>query len=63
MQRKQAIGKEELEGKAEGRVEGRVEEKESVIVNGHQQGLTIDLLAKLTQLTELEVQQIIDDNL
>ncbi len=43
----------------EGKVEGKMEEKVEVIKNGHIAGLPIDILAKLTQLTEEQVKQIL----
>lgn len=48
------------EGKMEGKVEGKMEEKTEVIKNGNRAGLSIEILAKLTQLTEEQVKQILE---
>lgn len=46
---------------AEGKAEGKIEEKRDVIKNGYENGLPIPVLAKLTQLSEKEVAQILKE--
>ncbi len=43
----------------EGKTEGKMEEKIEVIKNGHAAGLSVEVLAKLTQLTEEQIRQIL----
>ncbi|XCN73422.1 MAG: hypothetical protein Q3M24_01325 [Candidatus Electrothrix aestuarii] len=47
------------EGRAEGKEEGRIEEKRQVVINGLQQGLSIQMIATLTGLSEEEIVKIV----
>ncbi|MBK8621512.1 MAG: Rpn family recombination-promoting nuclease/putative transposase [Saprospiraceae bacterium] len=47
------------EGKLEGKLEGKTEEKIGVILKGFDKGLTISILAGITDLTEEDVQKIL----
>ena len=49
------------EGRAEGKEEGRIEEKRQVVINGLQQGLSIQMIATLTGLSEEEIEKIAEE--
>ncbi len=46
--------------KEEGKIEGKEEEKEQTVKRGLQEGLTIELLVKLTGLSEEKIRKIKD---
>lgn len=47
------------EGQEKGKIEGKIEGKMEVIRQGHLEGISIDVLAKLTGLPESEVKDIL----
>ena len=49
-------------GRQEGILEGIKGEKTKVILKGFEEGLTIKILANITNLTEQQVQQILTEN-
>jgi predicted transposase/invertase (TIGR01784 family) len=49
-----------IEGKMEGKIEGKIERDIEFVLNANEMGLSISDIAKLTQLTEAEVIEIIN---
>jgi predicted transposase/invertase (TIGR01784 family) len=47
------------EGWEKGREEGRLEEKRATVLNSYRAGLSIDVIASITELSTLEIEQII----
>ena len=50
-----------LEGKIEGKIEGKMEAKKETAINARKQGLPLDVIAAITQLSEEELNAIFSE--
>ena len=48
-----------IEGKIEGKLEGKIETQKEIVLKSIEQGLSIPLIANITNLTEGEVSKIL----